>query len=73
MATPNLFDKACMVSGIDQPSFVYVDSKQDNVVKSPLSLLVDFPRLAARAAFTATCSREFGGSGLLILTRRTAA
>jgi hypothetical protein len=45
-----------MSSGIDQSSFVYVDSKQDNAVKSPLSLLIDFPRLAARAAFTATGS-----------------
>jgi hypothetical protein len=45
-----------MSSGIDQSSFVYVDSKQDNAVKSPLNLLIDFPRLAARAAFTATGS-----------------
>jgi len=35
MATPNLFDKACVFNGIDQPSFVYVDSK---VVKSRFNL-----------------------------------
>jgi hypothetical protein len=49
MATPNLFDKACMFSGIDQPSSVYVDIKKDNAVKSPLSLLIDFARLASKA------------------------
>jgi hypothetical protein len=33
MATPHLADKGCGFNGIDPPSFVYVDSKKDNVVK----------------------------------------
>jgi hypothetical protein len=35
-----------MSSGIDRPSFVYVHSKKDNVVKAPFTLLVDLSRLA---------------------------
>jgi hypothetical protein len=50
-----------MSSGIDQPSFVYVDSKKDNFVKAPFNLLVDLSRLAARAAFTAARSEHHCG------------
>src|SRR5262245_64678262 len=59
MATPNLLDKACMSSGIDQPSFVYVDSKKDNFVKAPFTLLVDLSGLAARAAPARSCGVDF--------------
>jgi hypothetical protein len=38
MATSNLLDKACVFNGIKQPSFVCVDSKQANVVKSRFNL-----------------------------------
>jgi hypothetical protein len=41
-----------MLSDIDQPSSVHLDSKYDNAVKSPFSLLIDSPRLASCPAFT---------------------
>ena len=36
METPNLFDKACVFSGIQSASIVYVDHKYDKAVKPPL-------------------------------------
>src|SRR5262245_43766816 len=62
MAAPNLLGKACIFSGIDRPSFVYVDSKNDSFVKAPFTLLAEPSRLAVRAAFTATRS-DFSPTG----------